>query len=114
MMAKQMQQNVRCNVIRQVSDHDQLSLASSQSGKIYCQDVLFDDLDMMQLSKLPAQSRCQIAIQLHSQQFPGSLRKQFSDGSLTRTDLDHGGIGNIAQGLHDAPARAAVRKKILP
>jgi hypothetical protein len=113
MLAEEVQQDIRSDVVRQIADHKQLLLKMAQRSQIDGQNILFEYLDILLVGKTPSQILSQFAVEFYGDQPLGCLSKQFRDGRFARADLDDGLIGEVSESFHDADSRIVVGEKVL-
>ncbi len=122
---QQPQQNVGGDVVRQVADDagwfgreiqaraQAARLGTEDRIQFDLQDIAFDDFDLGLHGELHAELGRKDTVQFHRDQPPRLPRQHIGDGAAAGADLQHGGLGNIAQRLDNAQSRRFARQKML-
>src|SRR5208337_4022229 len=118
MAGRQLEQNRRRDVIRQIADHAQpSSRLGRRRSKIELQDILLDDGyasgRYALVVKLSAQSRGKLTIELNRHYASGTRRQRSRQRAAAGANLHHRAPRKIAQRAHNALDRLSIHKKIL-
>ena len=110
---KQVQQNVRGDVVRKVSDHIERLARRRNLRKVRGQHIYFKNGHVRLFAKAKPQLRCQRSVQLQCDQAACPWRQQFGDRTVARPNLHHRARSHVAQSVGDALPRLVVDEKIL-
>ena len=110
---KEMEQDVRGDVVRQVADNIEGFTLRSQRSQVGREDVGFEDFDSGVFAEAEAQFGGKGAIEFDRDQALGARREDVGDGAVAGTDLDDSTLREVAQRVGDPVARVLIDKKIL-
>ena len=124
---EEVEEDVGSDVVGQVADYEKLvgrrllvgvdsvrvDGVAAQSGEIGAENVLLEDLDGGQGSKLFAELRSEVAVEFDGDEAVGTGVEQPSDGSAAGSDFDNGAMGEVAEGVDDSGLRRGADEKVL-
>lgn len=111
---KELQQDVRGNVVRKISDYVDSFTLRYERSKVRLENVTFDDPHLWLIAKTKGKLRCERVVEFQRDQAAAAAREDFGNGAMARSDLDHDSLANIAESVDDGVAGSIVYKKILP
>ena len=112
--SKELQQNIRSDVVRQVSDHIGGFIVGNQRSEIGLENIAFDNLYLGLIAKPESQFGCERPIKLQRNQPAAPPGENLSDRPVARPNLNHGPLGKIAKSVDNGMTGSVVHKKVLP
>ena len=110
---KELQQNVRSDVVRKVpNDISRLAFGHNRS-KVGLQNIVFDNLYLGLIAKSEGQFGRKSTIEFQRNQPATAPGQDFRDGPVAGSDLDHGSLAEIAKSVDDGMTGSIVHKKVL-
>src|SRR5260370_24588057 len=112
--SKELQQNIRRDVVRQIPDDVSGFAIGYKRSKVGFENVGFDNLYLRLIAKSEGQFGGQVPIEFQRNQPAAAPDEYLGDGAMARSNLDHGPLANIAKGVDDGMAGSIIHKKVLP
>jgi hypothetical protein len=124
MKREQVLQDRRRDVVGKIADYARRSdkrrigvarqaRTPQQALEIDVQHVAFNNLNPALVGILHAQLRAQHAVQFNGDDVLGAPNQQRGQHTASGTDLDHGALGHVAQGINDSRGRCPVGEEVL-
>src|SRR5581483_1603926 len=87
--------------------------AAHQAGKVYVQDIAFQNLDVLLVGELHPQLGAEHAIEFNGYQLSSATGESFRQRALPGANLDHRRLRDIAERKHNPLSSAVISQKVL-
>jgi len=110
---KQLQQNVRGDVVRQIPDHVSCLALRCKRAEIGLQNIAFDNRYLWLIAKPEGQFGCKSPVEFQSNQPMAAPSKYLGNRAVTGTNFNYCPLGKIAKSVDNGVAGSIVHKKVL-